>query len=178
MDEAFFTMAREHITAFRKRWQDSTMNLLGPKLEIGPEHDAPWPGAETLGLNEGYTYQADITQRTGLPTGHYAAVIAMDVLEHVVDPFAAVQEIERILKPRVGLLLASAPWNFRIHGPIPDLWRFNQNSWKLLLRNFHIVEMDVLDTPDRPLMPLHINIAAMMSTYRRVDEVNFERIER
>jgi len=174
LDNEYFMLARNHIAAFRARWRDKVDR---PVLEIGPEHDAPWTGADTMNILPGCTYEADITHRTDILTSMYATVIAMEVLDHVTDPFAAVREMERILRSD-GILLVSAPWNFRIHGPQPDLWRFNQNTWRLVLKNFEILEMDVLDTPGRPLMPLHINVAARRSKWKFVNEVQFKRIDR
>lgn len=176
MDAGFYQMARQHIDEFRAKWQHDTRGW-HPILEVGPQVGSAWPGAETLDIVPGCTHQGDITTRTHLSSMHYSLVVAMDVLEHTVDPFAAVRELERILKWG-GVLIASAPWNFRVHNPLPDLWRFNSNTWKLLLRNFRILEMDVLDTPDRPLMPIHINVAAQRMGVKPRQPVVFERIER
>jgi len=175
VDDRFYGMARKHISDFRAKWQ--AKNLARPRLEIGPEHDAVWPEAETLDIKPGCTHQGDITQRTELKTGYYGTVIAMEVLEHCIDPFAAMDEIDRIMLVG-GTLIVSSPFNFRIHGPVPDCWRFTQNGWRLLLRNFHIVEFDVLDTPGRPLMPLHFNIAARKGKFTAMRDVKFEPINK
>ena len=57
------------------------------------------------------------------------------MLEHVINPFDAIDEIHRILKPG-GILLLSSPLNFRIHGPLPDCWRFTEHGWKQLVKKF------------------------------------------
>ena len=156
MDWSHYLLARQHITDFRCEWASE---LVGSKvLEIGPGIDA-WPEAHTLGLDAACTYQRDITKHTGLPGSTYDVVIAMEVLEHTTDPFLGVREIRRLLK-NGGLLLASAPWNFRIHGPIPDCWRFSEHGWKVLLKDFDAVRIDALKTPGRFLMPIHYNVSA------------------
>lgn len=97
---------------------------------------------------------ADITRHNAnLLDGHFDALMCTEVLEHVVDPFAAVRELRRILKVG-GYLLVTTPLNARIHGPIPDCWRFTAFGLKVLFRDFETVSFEKLDTPDRNLFPL------------------------
>jgi SAM-dependent methyltransferase len=97
---------------------------------------------------------ADITRHNpNIPDGHFDALMCTEVLEHVVDPFAAVRELRRILKVG-GHLLVTTPLNARIHGPIPDCWRFTAFGLKVLFRDFETVSFEKLDTPDRNLFPL------------------------
>jgi SAM-dependent methyltransferase len=98
---------------------------------------------------------ADITSyNNNIPDSHFDALMCTEVLEHVVDPFAAIRELRRILKTG-GYILFTTPLNARIHGPIPDCWRFTEFGIKVLLRDFELVEFDKLSTPDRNLFPLH-----------------------
>lgn len=46
-------------------------------------------------------------------------ILCTEVLEHTLNPFRAVYEMFRILKPK-GLLFISVPFNFGIHRPLPD----------------------------------------------------------
>ena len=97
---------------------------------------------------------ADITKtNTNIGDDYFDALLCTEVLEHVVDPFAAVREIKRIVKTG-GYVFFSTPLNARIHGPIPDCWRFTEFGLKVLYRNFEILEFQKLDTPDRNLFPL------------------------
>ena len=84
-------------------------------------------------------------------------IVCTDVLEHVINPFDAIDEIHRILKPG-GILLLSSPLNFRIHGPLPDCWRFTEHGWKQLVKKFEILEIDSIKTEDRDLMPIHYTL--------------------
>lgn len=159
MDNVFMKMCREHIHEFRV-----SRFVSGRGLEIGPENDLSIRpigigSMDTLGLTPNCTYQADITRRTPIADSTYDFVFCMEVLEHTLNPFAAIAEIRRILKPG-GLLIASAPYNVREHGPRPDCWRFGRNGWTVLLRDWDDVQLDVLMTPDRFLMPLHICASA------------------
>lgn len=87
-------------------------------------------------------------------------VICAEVLEHVVDPFAAIQTISNLLKPG-GAIISTTPLNLRIHGPVPDCWRFTEFGLRVLFRNFDIIEINKLNTPDRPLFPLHYSLLAL-----------------
>jgi len=115
---------------------------------------------ETLDINpvSGATYIADITQRnnTIIPDNSFDFVLMTEVLEHTLQPFDAVTELYRILKPN-GILFISVPCNFRIHGPLPDSWRFThfglqrglfkEDKWEWL-------ECHALESRDRSLFPI------------------------
>ena len=101
------------------------------------------------------TFIGDITiTNSEIPSNFFDAILCTDVLEHVVDPFSAVRELIRILKVS-GKLLVTTPLNARIHGPIPDCWRFTEFGFKVLFRDLNVIEFERLDTPGRNLFPLH-----------------------
>ena len=167
MDEKFYLLAREHIAAHG----DIAMRMRSTSvvLEIGPQ--TAFTGVnnwDTLDIVEGCDIQADITKEIPVMSDTYDVVLCLDVLEHTVDPFAAVREIRRVMKPG-SLLLASAPFNFRIHGPTPDLWRFTEHGWRMLLKDFDDLTFDILETPDRFLMPLHYNVSATCNKGKNTD---------
>lgn len=63
----------------------------------------------------------------------------MNLLEHVVDPWAAATEMVRIVRPG-GLLVHLAPFAWRYH-PFPeDHWRFSHSGLKLLFERAGHVE--------------------------------------
>jgi SAM-dependent methyltransferase len=106
------------------------------------------------------TYVGDITKQNDfICDDAYDCVVCMDVIEHTLDPFGAVRELRRVLK-HGGFLLTGAPLNFRIHGPIPDCWRFTEHGFKSLLRDFEVLEIDILETPGRDLFPMRYNVLA------------------
>jgi SAM-dependent methyltransferase len=88
--------------------------------------------------------------------GAYRYIACTEVLEHTAAPWAAVVELARLLAPG-GLLYLSVPYNFRIHGPLPDAWRINEHGLRHLARHagLELVELSALETPGRPLHPVH-----------------------
>ena len=118
---------------------------------------------ETFDINpdSNTTYRGDITKYNRfLKSGTFDIIVCTEVLEHVLNPFSTVKEIYRLLKPS-GILLLSAPFNFRIHGPLPDCWRFTKYGLRELLKKFKIIELNSIDTPKRNLMPIHYTVIAM-----------------
>ncbi len=118
---------------------------------------------ETLDIdpNANATYTADICQNNSaiIPDNHFDFVLCTEVLEHTLNPFYAVAEIHRILKPG-GFLFLSTPFNFRIHGPLPDCWRFTEHGLRELLKNYKIIELKQIETKNRWLMPIHYTAIA------------------
>ena len=86
-------------------------------------------------------------------------VVCTEVLEHVLMPFDAVREIARILKPG-GYVFVTTPFNFRIHGPLPDCWRLTEHGLKQLFNRFDLVELTALESEERSLMPVHYTLVA------------------
>ena len=168
IDKELELIARTHINEFLKETGSRLTNTVNQVLEIGSQNKF---GAkecfinsivESLDLTDEYnpTFVGDITQtNTQIPDHSFECVVCMEVLEHTLDPFAAIREIRRILVDG-GWVLLSSPLNFRIHGPIPDCWRFTEHGWKVLLKDFEIEKIDILETPDRFLFPVHYNILA------------------
>ena len=83
-----------------------------------------------------------------LPSESEDAVICNAVLEHVVDPIRAVDEIYRILKPG-GLALLQVPSIYPYHRNkgagghegYGDYWRFFDDTLRYMFRNFSHVEI-------------------------------------
>lgn len=153
-------------------FQVDSIKLLGSLssrvLDIAPQvHEGvsklvgSWIVVETLDINSQYrpTYVGDICTTTEIPSNHFDAVFCTEVLEHVSNPFKAISEIRRVLKPG-GYLFASSPFGFRIHGPLPDNWRFSEHGWRELLKTFNKLEIKPLIDPNRFLMPLHYCVSA------------------
>lgn len=94
-----------------------------------------------------------------IPSDGFDMIVCTEVLEHTLNPFDAVNEIERILKPG-GVAFISTPCNFRIHGPLPDCWRFTEHGLRQLFRNFVNIEIKSIETKGRDLFPIHYTLTA------------------
>ena len=169
---------KEHRDFANAEVKDFLMALKFPKarvLEVG--------SSESLKIKElipecAY-FSCDIVERTDtdfqmdltLPESisieqKFDIIICAEVLEHVVDPFAAVESIFKLLNPG-GAIISTTPLNLRIHGPVPDCWRFTEFGLRVLFRNFDIIRLNRLDTPDRPLFPLHYSVLAIRPKIQR-----------
>lgn len=62
-------------------------------------------------------------------------VIALDTLEHVKNPFRAMEEIHRVLIPE-GVVIITSVMLCEIHGYPHDYWRFTPQGFEVLLENF------------------------------------------
>lgn len=74
------------------------------------------------------------------PEGSFDVVVLSEVLEHVQEPGAAVQNIHRLLKP-AGTLILTVPFLFPIHDQPYDYYRYTRFGLHYLLREFHAVEV-------------------------------------
>ena len=121
---------------------------------------------ETLDLDpeSGATYIADLCNRNEsiIPDNKFDAIVCTEVIEHVNNPFSVAEELYRIVKPG-GKIYISTPFNFRIHGPLPDNWRFTIHGLKTLFSKFEIVKIDEVSTDNRDLMPIHYRLIAKKS---------------
>jgi SAM-dependent methyltransferase len=162
-DNDTFHLGREHLNNFLQNTSKKLPIKSGKLLEIGCQDK---PGVrdnfnsfsiDTFDIVDTYnpTIVGDITKfNESISESSYDLIACLEVLEHTLDPFSAIKELRRILKDG-GYLMVSAPLNWRIHGPVPDCWRFTEHGWKVLLRDFDIEDISILETPDRELFPIH-----------------------
>jgi SAM-dependent methyltransferase len=168
MDKTHLSLIRKNVSNFLRKCGE-IYDRDGILLDIAPqEHEGAAPyfklmKIETLDINpnSNATYIADICSNNSdkISDNFFDIVVCTEVLEHTYNPFDAVKEIYRILKPS-GLLLASCPFNFRIHGPLPDCWRFTEHGIRYMLNKFQDVKIESLETQNRDLMPIHYTIVA------------------
>jgi SAM-dependent methyltransferase len=166
-DVEHLRMIRSNVTQFLRRVGGLYGSGPGRLLDIAPQvHEGARPffptsvTVETLDINPAArpTWIGDICNRnTALPDGSFDFVVCTEVLEHVLQPFAAAAELRRLLRPG-GLLFVTVPFNFRIHGPLPDCWRFTEHGLRALFHNWEIVELEALETSNRFLMPIHYTL--------------------
>jgi SAM-dependent methyltransferase len=174
MDKRHLKIIRKNVSDFIERCaaqydRDSTL-----VLDIAPQdHEGASPyfkkaKVETLDIEKesGATYIADVCLNNAdtVPDNHFDFIVCTEVIEHTLQPFNAVNEIERMLKPG-GYAFVSVPFNFRIHGPLPDCWRISEHGLRALFKEFEIVELLGVETEDRFLMPIHYTLIAKKKTH-------------
>ena len=88
----------------------------------------------------------------------FDAVLCIEVVEHVADPFAATRELRRVLRAG-GRLLLTTPFLSQYHGKAkngshspahdsyPDYWRFTHQGLEQLCRDFRDVRVLPLEGP-------------------------------
>jgi hypothetical protein len=172
IDERHLRMLRENVAKFIAESGASYDRIGNVVLDVAPQdHEGaaphfPLSKIETLDINpkSGATYVADLCSDNSavIPDGRFDVVVCTEVLEHTLNPFDAANEICRTLK-RNGVALISVPFNFRIHGPLPDCWRISEHGLRSLFsakRGFEIINLIALDDDSRFLMPIHYTLAA------------------
>lgn len=130
---------------------------MGARPYFGPEVHV-----ESLDIDpaSGATYIADLCNcSTVIGLGRYDFIVCTEVLEHTRQPFDAANSIFQMLKVG-GLAFVTTPFNFRIHGPLPDCWRFTEFGLRELFKKFEIVELEALECDARYLMPIQYSLIA------------------
>jgi SAM-dependent methyltransferase len=168
MDIDHLAAIRANVSDFMRRCSEQYARP-GRLLDIAPQdHEGARPyfpdfvTVETLDIDPkaDCTYVGDICRpNESIPSARFDFIVCTEVLEHVLQPFDAVRELRRLLMPG-GLLFVTTPYNFRIHGPLPDCWRFTEHGLRALLGQFEILELRALETPGRDLMPIQYTTVA------------------
>ncbi len=83
---------------------------------------------------------ADIQNMSHVSSNAYNSILCTQVLEHVKNPFKAVSELHRILRPS-GKLFLTVPFQNKIHMEPHDYWRFTEFSIAHLLSAFQRVDI-------------------------------------
>lgn len=76
---------------------------------------------------------ADLNKKIPLEDNKFDTAICISVLEHLLEPQNALNEIYRILKPG-GYLLLSTPWIYPYHGEPNDYFRYSKDCLEYLLK--------------------------------------------
>lgn len=78
---------------------------------------------------------ADVCEMPMFKDNSIDAIFMIEVLEHVAEPWRAIPEINRILKPG-GRLIVSTPFIFPAHDEPYDFYRYTRYGLEYLLKDF------------------------------------------
>jgi hypothetical protein len=171
-DNEYYLLIRNRVNTFvETTLQNYTSKTI---LEIGPKQNekerilSPNNKIETVDIvaENNTTYVADLTKENELPKSYFDVVYCLEVLEHTYEPWEILKQINRLLKPG-GYLHISIPFQFRIHGPLPDSYRISEFGLKYLLEkyDYEITHFDALVDNDRPAFPIHYTVSARNNHY-------------
>lgn len=134
-DIIHLALLRKNIELFMDRVARKYAKTAGMLLDVAPQdHRGARPffisaiQIETLDIDakSGATHIADLCECVDtVGADRFDFIVCTEVLEHTRQPFDAVNSIYSMLKPG-GLAFVTTPFNFRIHGPLPDCWRFTE----------------------------------------------------
>jgi SAM-dependent methyltransferase len=147
--DADFAYDPEGLIAQQIKWMAENCQLT---LDIGQSsrghvvHFNP-DKLETMDINRGENPPDiidDICAPSRLQNNRYDGIVCLSVLEHVYDPFAAIDHIYRLLQPG-GCLLFQVPFMFRYHAPVDlefaDCYRFSRDGLAWMLKDFSEVTL-------------------------------------
>lgn len=162
-------IVRNSVSDFLKRMavdlDKSELKLLdiAPQVHAGAKAYFKTAQIQTLDIddNSGADFIADlcVCNENLIPSESFDVIVCTEVLEHTLQPFDAVNELWRLLKPG-GIVLLTVPFNLRIHGPLPDCWRFTEHGLKKLFQRFDQIELETIEDTNRWLMPVHYRLKA------------------
>ncbi len=146
---------RDYVT-YRRLWLDSCLNAFlgkvhGLVIDLGgkrgkkrgsflpPEHqvDAWW--YLNLDPEANPNIFSDVT-RTPLAGQSVDYIVCTEVLEHLPDPQACVDEVHRLLR-NGGMAFVSVPFFYPVHADPYDFQRFTEDGLRRLFRDFKFVDV-------------------------------------
>ncbi|MDC0043510.1 class I SAM-dependent methyltransferase [Candidatus Pelagibacter sp.] len=103
----------------------------------------------------------------------YDKIICLAILEHVYNPFKAVENLKKMLKPN-GIIYGHVPYLFYYHAPnnlkFQDYFRFSKDALIYLFKDFN--EIELFPIRGRISTPLNILFAGRWKKYIEKTGIN------
>ena len=127
---AFRVPGQRHLPTVRSYFPDR--RFVGCDLQTGPGVD-----------------EIQDLHRLTIPDGSIGTALMFDTIEHVRNPWQALAEIRRCLKPG-GLLVMTSVWYFPIHAYPDDYWRFTGSAFRELWTDYDVISVEMFGLPRLP----------------------------
>ena len=85
-------------------------------------------------------------------------ILCTEVLEHIENPIAAINEFFRVLRPG-GIVILTVPFAFPVHDE-KDYWRFSEQGLRLLFDNSGFIVEEI-----KPITNTAMSIAILFNMY-------------
>jgi SAM-dependent methyltransferase len=129
---------------------------IGPPKTGGAKDHFKHAAVTTLDIKpgEGVDIVADAAERYCVPYDlTWDIVLCFEVLEHADEPLCVAENMYNFLSVG-GMAYITTPFNLRIHGPLPDNYRFTEHALRRIFSIFDEVQITAIETPGRDLMPI------------------------
>lgn len=147
---------KKNYVTYRRLWLDVCLNafskeMLGTVLDLGgkrenkrgffqpPAHQAQAWWYVNLDLDTAPNVFADVTRVPFLKRA-VDCIICAEVLEHLANPQACVDEMRRLLRDD-GIAFVSVPFFYPVHADPYDFQRFTEDGLRNLFKDFKSVEV-------------------------------------
>ena len=152
----FSAILEKNYVTYRRFWLDFMLSafaheMRGVVFDLGGKRDNK-RGTFISPENQVHTWQyvnldmsthpnifADVT-RVPVLSQSVDSIVCTEVLEHLPNPQACVDEIHRLLR-KDGLVFASTPFFYPVHADPYDFQRFTEDGLRHLFRDFKSVEV-------------------------------------
>lgn len=167
LDNEYYSIIRDNVRDFTqstlKKYEQKRILEIGPKRNTAERIHSNSNVIETVDIVENNTtYIADLTKENNMPKSVFDVIYCLEVLEHTYEPWELLHQIYKLLAPN-GHLHLSVPFQFRIHGPLPDNYRISEYGLRHLLTKygFDIVYFNAVVDSSRPAFPIHYTISCI-----------------
>jgi perosamine synthetase len=165
LDNKYYQIIRDNVNKLINdsinKYYNKRILEIGPKPDINERIKSNNNIIETLDIvsDNNTTYVADLTKDNCIPNDYFDVIYCLEVLEHTYEPWEILKNIYKLLK-KDGFLHLSVPFQFRLHGPLPDCYRISEFGLKYLLEkyNFDIIKFEAVIDNSRPAFPIHYTI--------------------
>lgn len=166
-DKMQLSRLRRHVDICRRRLWNEIKNEVKLILDVGTDIYAPWQQVDGVNVHSldlpgagPATIRGDLCKYVPCENARYDLVFCTEVLEHCIEPWKVPETLWKLVRFG-GYCLVTVPFNFRLHGPQPDGYRFSPEGVKAIFQPWfrEVLFVQVLGTPSSPLSPCHVAVA-------------------